>query len=66
MSLIDPDSASKQKFEMPSKKLLCAMRIDNSEKLLRIVENLGIIFGIERRNMIGYLWLGMIFFKMEV
>jgi len=53
MSLIDLCSASKQKFEMPSKKLLCAMPLDHSEKLLRIVENLGMIFGIERRNMIG-------------
>jgi hypothetical protein len=53
MSLIDLNEASKQKFEMPSKKLLCAMRFDNSEKLLRILENLGTIFGIERRNMIG-------------
>jgi hypothetical protein len=41
MSLIDLNNASKQKFEMPAKKLLCAMRFDNREKLLHTVENFG-------------------------
>jgi hypothetical protein len=56
MSLINPNCARKQKFEMLSKKLLYAMRFDHTETLLRMDENVGIIFGIERRNLISYKW----------